>query len=208
MSELDKKQSELNELRRRAQKLETEIAAASPSQPLETSGFYTGYYATAGFLLGGFAAMASLLFNVVGAALFGKHPLELIRVYLTFPLGDRALEVQTGLALAVGCCLYLGTGMLLGIPVHLALARWIPSGTVLQRLVVATSLGVVLWVVNYYGLLAWLQPILIDMSEDNLIVKQVPWWVGVTTHLVFTWTMALLYPLGVFVPYRRMTEQQ
>ena len=30
---------------------------------------------------------------------------------------------ESGLALAVGCCLYFGTGMLLGIPIYLALTR-------------------------------------------------------------------------------------
>ena len=58
--------------------------AAAGWQP---SGYYTAYYATAGFLLGSFGAMASLLFNVIGAPIAGKSPLELIRIYLTFPLG-------------------------------------------------------------------------------------------------------------------------
>ena len=38
--------------------------------------------------------MVSLLFNVIGAPLAGKSPLELIRVYLTFPLGEKALELD------------------------------------------------------------------------------------------------------------------
>ena len=58
------------------------------------TGYYSAYYATAGFLLGSFGAMASLLFNVVGAPLAGKSPLELIRVYLTFPLGEKALQLD------------------------------------------------------------------------------------------------------------------
>ena len=29
-----------------------------------------------------------------------------------------------------------------------------------------------------------------------------PWWVAAATHLVFGWTIALLYPLGVYTPYR------
>lgn len=75
--------------------------------------------------------MASLLFNVIGAPIAGKTPLELIRVYLTFPLGEKALELSNsgqggyavgdGMILAIGCCLYLATGMLLGIPVYLCL---------------------------------------------------------------------------------------
>ena len=47
---------------------------------------------------------------------------------------------------------------------------------------------------------------LIDMSPDNLIVNRIPPWVAALTHLVFGWTMVLVYPLGQFVPYKRITE--
>jgi len=60
--------------------------------------------------------------------------------------------------------------------------------------------------VNYYVVLAWLQPALIDMSPENLIVRKVPWWVGCLTHLVVGWTLALMFPWGAFRPYRRPTE--
>ena len=30
-----------------------------------------------------------------------------------------------------------------------------------------------------------------------------PWWVAAATHLVFGWTIALLYPLGEYTPYRK-----
>ena len=46
-----------------------------------------------GFLLGLLGAMASLLFNVIGSLVAGKNPLELIRIYLTFPLGEKALRL-------------------------------------------------------------------------------------------------------------------
>ena len=49
------------------------------------------------------SALASLLFNVVGASLFDKHPLRLIQVYLTFPLGEKALgDDFSGFALGGG----------------------------------------------------------------------------------------------------------
>ena len=79
-------------------------------------------------MLGGLAAVVSLLLNVVGSVVAGKeNALELIRVYLTFPLGEKALaltggaqsigSIGDGMILAIGCCLYLFTGMLLGVPV-------------------------------------------------------------------------------------------
>mgnify|MGYP007050515250 FL=1 len=34
----------------------------------------------------------------------------------------------------------------------------------------------------------------------------IPWWIGLVTHLIYGWTMALVFPLGLYVPYRRQTE--
>ena len=120
------------------QQLEAEIVKEQAEKGWRPSGYYTAYYATAGFVLGIFGAMASLLFNVICAPIAGKTPLELIRIYLTFPLGEKALELSSagpggyavgdGVILAIGCCLYLGTGMLLGIPVYLALTRFAGKG--------------------------------------------------------------------------------
>jgi len=66
----------------------------------------------------------------------------------------------------------------------------------------------VIWVINYYGILSWLQAEVIEMSEENLIIHRVPWWVAAATHLVFGWTMALVYPLGEYLPRQSMSERQ
>jgi hypothetical protein len=197
------KSAELEQLRERVRQLEAEVEQeATPAwQPPQ---FYTAYYATTGFMLGMFGAATSLLFNVVGASLVGKHPLELIRVYLTFPLGEEARKVDSGMTLAIGCCLYLATGMLLGMVFQLALARFAPRAGLGGRLFVASVLALVVWVVNYYLVLAWLQPLLFG---GNWIVEEVPAWVAALTHLVFGWTMAVVYPLGVYRPYRVDAEQ-
>ena len=41
----------------------------------------------------------------------------------------------------------------------------------------------------YYGILSWLQPALVEMKPENLIVHRVPPWVAALTHLVFGWTI-------------------
>ncbi len=206
--DLATKQRELEDLRLRVSALEGEIARQRTHEQFQPQGYYTAYFATTGFMLGIFGAMASLLFNVVGSLLVQQHPLQLIRVYLTFPLGDRALEIDNGLALAIGCCLYLATGMLLGILFQLVISRFVPQGGLGTRLLVASIFAIVLWLVNFYVILSWLQPAVIpDMSPENLIVNAIPPWVAALTHLVFGWTMALVYPWGQFTPYRRMTER-
>jgi hypothetical protein len=208
MSNVQTKQRELAELEERAELLRHELTAEAAATPFQPHGYYTAYYATTGFMLGIFGAMSSLLFNIVGSALTDRHPLELIRVYLTFPLGDKALELNSGLSLAIGCCLYLGTGMLLGIPVYLALTRWAANGPLAKRLVVASVVSLVIWAIMYYGILFWLQPAIVpNMKPENFIVHRVPWYVAALTHLVFGWTLALVYPLGTFTAYRRPMEQ-
>jgi hypothetical protein len=206
------KQQELAELLERVQKLEHDLAASESAGQWPPQGFYTEYYATSGFMLGMFGAMVSLLVNVIGAPIAGKSPLELIRVYLTFPLGAKALELASqqsdvyaigdGVILAVGCCLYLATGMLLGVPFFVALVRLTEGRSVGVRMAVATALSLGLWAINFYGVLSWLQPALIggNWITDPAVL---PTWVAVVTHLVFGWTLALLYPLGRFQPYQQ-----
>ncbi len=192
------KQLELQELRKRVRNLEAELTRPNGAADNEwpPRGFYTTYYVLGGFVLGSIGAAVSLLFNVVGSLLAGQHPLQLIRVYLTFPLGDAALNLDSGLALAVGCCLYLFTGMVLGIPFHVVLSRWFAGTPLVTRLIVAGVMAVALWLINFYVLIAWLQPALFG---GDWIVRDIPWWVALSTHLVFGWTMALVQPLGRFI---------
>lgn len=213
---LDAKRQRLDELRRQVQDLEQEIADEIFAEGWRPSGYYTAYYATTGFMLGLFGAVSSLLFNVVGATIAGKNPLELIRVYLTFPLGENALRlteagqqvtrIDDGMIVALGVCLYLGTGMLLGVPMYLLLTRFTRDVGLVVRLIFASVFALGIWVVNFYGILSWLQPALLG---GNWITntEYLPWWVAAATHLVFGWTMVIVYPLGQYIPYQRPTEQ-
>jgi hypothetical protein len=199
----DAKMRELEQLRQTVLRLEAEVAHEQAAAEWPPRSYYTTYHVLAGFVLGMFGAATSLLFNIVGSLLVGQHPLQLIRVYLTFPLGESALRVDEGLTLAIGCCLYLATGMLLGIPFHLVLSRWVPRSSFTIRLGVVSALSLGLWLFNFYGVLSWLQPLLFG---GRWIVQEIPWWVAALTHLVFGWTMLLVQPLGVFVPYHSHTE--
>ena len=209
------KEQELASLLERVHILEEEISRDRTEDDWEPHSFYWNYYATTGFLLGGVAAAVSLLANMIGAPVAGKDPLELIRIFLTFPLGDKALQlmqggkifvVSDGLILAMGCCLYLGTGMVLGVllfPLMMYLSR---KGGLALRLVVGSVLAVGLWLVNFYVILRWLQPLLFGgnwITDSQLL----PWWVAAVTHLLFGWALALLAPLGEFRPSRRQAAE-
>jgi hypothetical protein len=195
---------ELETLRAKVRTLESELASEPETTTWPPRGPYTTYYATTGFLLGGVGALASLVFNIIGSVLWPsvtgtpQHPLRLVQVYLTFPLGASALQIDSGVTLAIGCCLYLATGMLYGMLFQVLFFRLLPDSKLTSRLVAASVLSLLIWLVNFYGILSWLQPLLFG---GTWIIDLVPWWVAALTHLVFGWTMALVYPLGIFVPY-------
>lgn len=198
---------ELDALLKKATAVEAEIAAMeSQPQPRFTQ-FYTAYYATTGFLLGSFGAITSLLFNIVGGLAVEGDAMKLIRIYLTFPMGEKALQLnertQEPILLALGCCLYIATGMVLGVLFQLVIARFAGNRGFLTRCLWSCGLGVLVWIVAFYGILTWLQPLLFG---GNWIVEQIPWYVGFATHTVYAVTHAAVFPLGAYTPYRLETE--
>lgn len=206
-------EQELQRLKQRVSELEKEQAEILPEpNAWVPQGHYVYYEAAAGFMLGVFGAVVSLMFNVIGSVFASKDPLQLIRVYLTFPLGEKALNltqaggqtetVPDGLILALGCCLYLGTGMLLGVPVYMAVNRF--GKGLIPRLFIGVSVSLAIWAINFYGILSWLQP---AFFGGNWITsgEYLPWWVAAATHAVFGATIAFLAPWGEFSPARGST---
>lgn len=190
----------------RAQPWEKDVADTmlpAPLRPWKEPGYNAARYAVVGLMLGGIAGCTSLIVNVIGSALWpaisgeAQHPLRIIQVYLTFPLGESALQLNSGAVLALGCLLYLGTGMMYGMLFELVISYFLPFAGTGARLATCALLSVIVWAVNYYGVLLWLQPLLFGGSW---IVDLIPSWVAVLTHLVFGLTMALLYPLGQYHP--------
>jgi hypothetical protein len=163
-------------------------------------GYDFGRVVVSGFVLGAIAGCTSLVASILGSFVWPgidgvpQHPLRLIQVYLTFPFGEHALGLQGGKLLALGCVLYLATGMLYGIIFELIISYLLPRAGLPIRLVVCSALALLVWFVNFYGILSWLQPLLLG---GRWVIDLVPWWLAAATHLVFGWTMALLYPLGV-----------
>jgi len=202
-AERNHKLQSLKELRQQVARLETELASDLPR--FVGGKYYTMYYVTSGFFLGMIAAGASLLVNVIGAPLFNVAPLRLVEIYLTFPLGEESIskDFNNNLAILIGICLYVATGMILGIVFQLAMTRFVPRANLLTRMLFAGALATVVWAINFYAILSWLQPLLFG---GNWIVEMIPVPVAIATHLVFGLSMALLYPLGLHHPYRLQTE--
>lgn len=190
-------QDHLDAIRR----LEAEAARDSSGEGAgwQPEGYYWLFHVLVGMLLGFIGAAVSLLSNVVGASAAGKHPLELIRVYMTFPMGEAALAEERGKVLFVGCVLYLITGGLYGVVFQVIMSTMFRHSSAVARFVVATVIGLGLWVVNFYVVLSWLQPTLQpDLKPEFHIVSQVPAWVAALTHLAFAWTMFLVSFWGRF----------
>lgn len=198
----DQKLREIERLLSQVRELQTELAKEQATDAWPPP-YYATHHILAGCVFGVFGAAVSLLFNVIGSLMLNQNALQIIRVYLTFPLGSEALTASNDMTLAIGCCLYLATGMLLGIPIHLVLTRYCAGESFFTRFAVATILSLGLWVINFYGILSWLQPALFG---GNWIVSQIPWWVAALTHLVFGWTVLLAQPLGTFTQYRPLSE--
>lgn len=198
MVDAHQKIAEIDELRARIARLEDEASRAVRREPtFPPRSYYTTYHLLAGMVLGLVGAASSLLLNIVGSAMVGQHPLQLIRVYLTFPLGEKALELESGFTLAAGCCLYLATGMIGGIPFHLVLTRYFSGSPAWVRFLAACALSIGVWLINFYAVLSWLQPMLIG---GNWIIQRVPVVVAVLTHLVFGLTILLLSQWGQYTP--------
>lgn len=172
-------------------------AQAEPAEQWPPKGYYWMFHILVGMALGCIGAVLALMLNIFGSLAVGQHPLELIRVYLTFPMGEKALSAESGSVLFVGCCLYLITGGLYGIIFHVYLSLWHAEASFLKRMVVGSILGLVLWLVNFYGVLAWLQPTLLG---GNWIVARVPVFVAAGTHVVFAGSIAFLEHWGRFEP--------
>ncbi|ADV61153.1 hypothetical protein Isop_0560 [Isosphaera pallida ATCC 43644] len=202
------KRRELEELRNRAAALERELAENPPAW--QATGYYFYYHASTGFLLGIFGSITSLLTSMLSSIAVGKNALELIRIYMTFPLGERALEltnpetqlytVPDSLILIFGCCLYVAMGMLMGIPVYLFITWVAPKGNLVLRSVLGVLAALAIWGINFYGVLSWLQPTLFG---GNWILDQslLPWWVAAANHAVYGLTIGLMSRLGEYRPY-------
>jgi hypothetical protein len=169
----------------------------TPMRPWPEEGFNLVACVKSGALIGAIAGCVSLAANVIASVAWptvsgqSQHPLKLIQVFLTFPLGENALQLNGGWLLAAGCLLFLATGALYGVLFELAMSYFLPRARLAGRMVFFSLLAIAVWIVNFYCILIWLQPLLFGGAW---IVEQVPWWVAALTHALFGATVAVIHP--------------
>ncbi len=83
----------VEQLRSQVQQLQGELNHVAEELRWPPSRLSWTEHAIYGAALGACGAAVALLANVLLAPLAGTHPLELIRAYLTFPLGSEALAL-------------------------------------------------------------------------------------------------------------------
>jgi hypothetical protein len=166
-----------------------------PLEPWPEAGYKVWPHVKSGALLGMVAGCISLLANIVGSVFWPsisgqeQHPLRIIQVYLTFPLGESALQLNSGMLLALGCILFVVTGAFYGIMFEVLISYFLPGAKLGVKLAACTVLALSVWVANFYVVLSWLQPL---VTGGNWIIDLIPWWVAALTHLIFGCAIALL----------------
>lgn len=184
----DTMRRELERVYAEATRLETALRDA-PDWDIDPGRVVFAYHVLAGLVTGFVGAAAGLLFGMLGSLLLSLHPLLMIRVYMTLPFGERALLVETGPMLALGVLVYLMVGALYGIPFHVVLGGVLRNAPGIWRALIAAAMGLIVWLVNYYLILIWLQPVL---TGGKPITWLIPMWLAASTHVVFAWTIALI----------------
>jgi cytochrome c oxidase cbb3-type subunit 2 len=177
--------------------LETQLGALPPPRwPPE--GFYLTFYVVSGTIIGILGSLTSFLFNVAGSLLVSQDPLRLLRVYGTVFLGARALTTDDLNFFMLVAVVHFSVGAAAGAVFHVLVNRFVPGRWGLH-VALGAAYGLLMWVVNFYGVIAWLQPRLVGQAY---VLELMPLWVAVLTHVVYGLTLGLLQPLGRFVAYR------
>ncbi len=161
-------------------------------------GFYLTFYIIAGTTIGILGSLASFIFHIVGSLLVNQDPLRFLRVYGTVFLGARALTTEDLNFFMLVAIVHFSVGAIAGAVFHVLVNRFVPNRSMLQ-IGLGALYGLVMWIVNFYLILSWLQPRLVG---EPFVLELMPAWIAALTHVIYGVTLGLLQPLGRFVPYR------
>jgi len=170
----------------------------TPAVAWPPPGFYLTFYVVAGLVIGILGSVTSFIFNVVGSLIVNQDPLWFLRVYGTVFLGAKALTTDELDFFMLVAVVHFSIGAAGGAVFHVLVNRWGPDRPLLQILLGA-AYGLGMWLINFYGILIWLQPRLVG---QGYVLALMPAWVAALTHVIYGLTLGVLQPLGRFVPYR------
>lgn len=169
-----------------------------PVHPWPPAGFYLTYYVVSGTILGILGSITSFACHVLGSIMVHQDPLRVLRVYGTVFLGPAALSTDDlDFFMLVGV-VHFSVGAAAGAVFNVAVNRFAPPRAGVQ-IALGAAYGLLMWVVNFYVVMAWLQPVLVGRAY---VVEMMPPAVAALTHLVYGLTLGALQPLGRFVAYR------
>ena len=177
------------------------LEAQLPGRPAPSwppAGFYLTYYVVSGMILGILGSITSFGCHVLGALLVHQDPLRVLRVYGTVFLGPAALGTDDLDFFMLVAVVHFSVGAAAGAVFHVLVNRFAPSRTGLQ-IALGAAYGLLMWVVNFYLVIAWLQPLLVGRAY---VLELMPPGVAALTHVVYGLTLGLLQPLGRFAAYR------
>jgi hypothetical protein len=177
--------------------LEAQLGERSPSM-WPPVGFYLTFYIVAGTTIGIIGSLASFAFHVVGSLLVNQDPLRILRVYGTVFLGPKALTTDDLTFFMLVAIVHFSVGATAGAVFHVLVNRFVPGRGALQ-IALGALYGLLMWVVNFYVVIAWLQP---RIFGEAYVLELMPVWIAALTHVIYGLTLGLLQPLGRFVPYR------
>ncbi len=178
--------------------LEARLVEAPAAAPWPPAGFYLTFYVVAGTMIGILGSLVSFLFHVVGSVLVNQDPLRFLRVYGTVFLGARALTTEDLNFFMLVAVVHFSVGALAGAVFHV-LVNWLVPGRTATQIALGAAYGLLMWIVNFYVVIAWLQPRLVG---EAYVLELMPAWIAALTHVIYGVTLGVLQPLGRFVPYR------
>jgi len=170
----------------------------APAAGWPPAGFYLTFYVVSGTIIGIIGSLTSFLCNVVGSLVVNQDPLRFLRVYGIVFLGARALTTDDLNFFMLVAVVHFSVGAAAGVVFHVLVNRFVPNRAGLQ-IALGAAYGLLMWVVNFHLVLAWLQP---QLTGEAFVLSLMPTWVAVGTHVVYGLTLGILQPIGRFVAYR------
>jgi signal transduction histidine kinase/CheY-like chemotaxis protein len=170
----------------------TELEARLSGEIRVPTGFYLTFYILAGMVVGVMGGLTSFIFNMVGSLIIAQDPMAILRAFGTFFIGADALTTLNLNFLILVLLVYLSGGAVAGAAFQVMVSRYFADRPLVYKILLAGAYGLGLWIINFYGIISWLQPLLVGKAY---ILEMMPFWVAASTNLVFGLTLGLLQPI-------------